>query len=453
MKFYFSSRCAPLFTALLLLSSGCAQAQDKLTFDAPQTAGISMFRAHWDTPIPLSSDGATGFWDGIKEENQTRGAYAVWTKDKRGEKPGALAFDALNRSLLVRFPDAAEKIFQSLKNGRKIQKVELVLPFKDEELFAPGAPDWPGPDSYNMRTNWGIGDLYKSNRPTWHAVAWALRKPWQSDDQSGPTFNASINGAVYWTKYGAQDEKTDRFPNRFGPAEVSYQKAESLDVTGVLNDASFGKSVGERLRVLSDSGFLVKKWETYDHRYFRGVYEFATASGGRAILINTPRLEVTLAPGQAETGAIPPQADVKALAAKYKDAPQGAPTAVLPSSEQIQKLATQSITKPAWMSGTQWTRVQELMKLGGQVDAREPMWTMFVPTHILNKMREGYWDKGQYRYKSYAKPEEVYTAWVDQLISRQTRGWSGFETANEFAEWQVAKDILPAPAKDAIFRY
>ena len=39
-------------------------AQDAiLTFDQPQTAGISGFRAHWNLPIPLSEDGATQFVD------------------------------------------------------------------------------------------------------------------------------------------------------------------------------------------------------------------------------------------------------------------------------------------------------------------------------------------------------------------------------------------------------
>jgi len=81
------------------------QAQEKLTFDQPETMGMSMFRAHWDTPVPLAADGATTFWDGVAKDKRERGAYAVWTKDKRGDKPGALAFDALNRSLLVRFPE------------------------------------------------------------------------------------------------------------------------------------------------------------------------------------------------------------------------------------------------------------------------------------------------------------------------------------------------------------
>ena len=46
-----------------------------------------------------------------------------------------------------------------------------------------------------------------------------------------------------------------------------------MDMTAVLNDEAFGDSLGKRLRLFSDNGFLIRKWETYDHRYFNGVYE------------------------------------------------------------------------------------------------------------------------------------------------------------------------------------
>src|SRR5215831_10023477 len=85
-----------------------------LTFEQPQTAGISGFRAHWNTPIPLADGGATKIVDPIiKDKSPT----AVWSSSIRGGRPGAIAFDALNRSLLVRFPDSAAKIFEQVRQG------------------------------------------------------------------------------------------------------------------------------------------------------------------------------------------------------------------------------------------------------------------------------------------------------------------------------------------------
>lgn len=426
-------------------------AQNKITITNPETAGISMFRPEWDTPIPLAEDGPRSHsFDGAKD--RPNGQAAWWSADKLNGKPGAIAIDALNRSVLVRFPDAADKIAAALKTGQKIEKVELVLPFKDEELFPPGGPDYRGADGYTYRANWGVSDLYLANRPRWHAVAWALRRPWAESATEGPTFNAAINGKVFWTKYGAADEKTDRYPTRFGPAEVSYEKSDAMDVTASLNDSAYGATLGQRLRRLADCGFLLQKEETYDHRYFRGVYEWATASGGRGIILGTPKLEVTFAPGQEDLGAMPPAASIDALAAR----PSGAPTAVIPSDAEIEKLAGRMEQKPAWMQDWQWQRIQELFANGGvKKDPREPLWVMFVPSFKLDSQyRGGYWaGAGDYRYKSYAKPADVYRTWIDGLIGRQPRGWSGFETATEYNEWQVGKDVLPGPALDAIRRY
>jgi hypothetical protein len=81
-------------TATLLLAS------EPLVLDAPQCAGLSMFRAHWDMPLPLAADAATVISDDVVKD---RGGAAVW----QAGSPGALAFDALNRSLLIRFPRAS----------------------------------------------------------------------------------------------------------------------------------------------------------------------------------------------------------------------------------------------------------------------------------------------------------------------------------------------------------
>src|SRR5262249_7651448 len=259
---------------VLISETSCVRAESvvTLTLDQPQTAGIAGFRALWDTPIPLHERGVTEF----KDKGATgSGATAVWTPERRkGGQPGALAFDALQRSALVRFPDAAEKIAAQLRKGYAIQKVELVLPFKDTELFPPGDTSFPPPDGYLYRTNFNVDTYWKHTQPQWHAVAWALRRPWMAGAKLGPTYNAYINGAGYWSKYGAQDEKGDRHSKRFGPTEVSIKQPEGrMDVTATLTEPEFGKTLADRLRALADNGFLLKKWEIYDHRFYHEVYE------------------------------------------------------------------------------------------------------------------------------------------------------------------------------------
>src|ERR1035437_5068840 len=95
-------------------------AQDTvLIFDHPQTAGISGFRADWNIPIPLSEDGATHFVDSVIKG---RSPTAVWSPARRGPRPGVLAFDALNRSLLVRFPGSSTAILNQLQQGYRSEE-------------------------------------------------------------------------------------------------------------------------------------------------------------------------------------------------------------------------------------------------------------------------------------------------------------------------------------------
>jgi hypothetical protein len=437
------SRAASVTALAVTFFTLCAEsrAQEKIVLDQPAVMGMSMFRAHWDTPIPLDENGPTQIKDKVVTD---RGGAAVWG----GDQPGPIAFDALNRSLLVRFPGAAEKIAAALREGKTVQKVELVLPFKDEELWPVGQQDYVGPDGYNYRTNWDVDKIWRAQRPTWHAVAWALRRPWTADAQNGPTFNASVNGKVYWTKFGAGDEKTDRFPTRFGPAEVSYKQSEPMDVTKVLTDPTFGATLAQRLRTLTDDGFIVQKEEPYDIKYFNGVYEWATGTGPRAILINKPSLIVTLAPGQSTLGgALPPAADAAALPAS------GKPTATLPSATQLEQFRKAAEQKPAWMPDWQWTRVQELRALDKPERAGLPFWFDFVPPHILDRLSKYKWENGVKVYTQQPDPAAAYAAWVDGIIGRPVRGWSGFETAREMAQWHNYGSTLPAPAQDAIKRY
>jgi len=190
-----------LIVVLVCCFSWPVAAQDAVvTFDQPDIAGISGFRADWNEPIPLSQDGATQVVDSVVKD---RSPTAVWSRALRRGRPGAIAFDALNRSLLVRFPGAAEPILDKLKQGYAVSKIELVLPYRDTELWPPGDPNFALPYGYFYRMNWGVDGLYRKLPPRWHAVAWGLRRPWQSGESLGPTFNAYINGAGFWAKYGA----------------------------------------------------------------------------------------------------------------------------------------------------------------------------------------------------------------------------------------------------------
>ena len=106
-------------------------AAETLVFDQPETAGMSGLRAHWDQPLQVAEDGKREQKDGVVKD---RGQTAVWN----GKDAGPLAFDAVHRHLLVRFPGAAEKIAAAMAAGKEIEKVELILPYLDEELWPTG---------------------------------------------------------------------------------------------------------------------------------------------------------------------------------------------------------------------------------------------------------------------------------------------------------------------------
>src|SRR5437588_5318194 len=98
------TRILPIFGFAWLLAEPAFSQDTVLTLDQPHTAGISAFRADWDRPISLSETGAVQFVDSVVRD---RSPTAAWSPVQRGGRPGVLAFDALNRSLLVRFPGAA----------------------------------------------------------------------------------------------------------------------------------------------------------------------------------------------------------------------------------------------------------------------------------------------------------------------------------------------------------
>ncbi|MFP4056703.1 MAG: hypothetical protein ACLF0G_07530 [Candidatus Brocadiia bacterium] len=437
-----ATRCS-LVAALVLRASLLLAGETVLVFDRPQTAGICGYRALWDTPVVLDAEGVRRVKDAKVKD---RGATAPWAPELRdgGSQPAALSFDAIHRSLLVRFPRCAEGIAAEVAKGRRVAKVELVLPFRDTELWPEGDPNYPpARGGYLYRTNWGVDRLYRTIRPQWHAVAWALRRPWAADPLLGPTYNAYIHGAGHWARFEARDADHDRFPRRFGPAEVSHKVPEGvLDVTPVLTHPAFGPSLGQRLRTLADCGFLVKKWETYDHRYYRGVYEWATATGGRAIVVGTPRLRVTLVDDPAGDKAVevPPPTGLAALAAQLRGRGAGGePTAVIPAPEEVARLAERfGVSRPDWMPDWQWARVEELARLGtgrGGLAADAPFWCAYVPGFIRERMARA----------EELTPHAAYERWVDGVLGRQPRGWYGFEAAEVLLPWFLFRQAMPVP--------
>src|SRR5689334_13576293 len=111
--------------------------------------------------------------------------------------PGGTTMDAVHRSVLLRFPTAADEIAERLRTGRVIEQAELVMAFDGIEIV---------PQGYTCRD--GLGrKLWTDNPPNWHVRAWPLRQAWQADKKSGPTFNASANGTRYWARYGASDPR------------------------------------------------------------------------------------------------------------------------------------------------------------------------------------------------------------------------------------------------------
>ncbi len=394
-------RAVPLL-ALTLLAPPAGTAAEVLVFDQPQLAGISGFRAFWDTPIVLTEDGP------LVERKRTPGGTgpnAVWSPTQReeGARPGAIVFDAVHRAVLVRFPGSAPRIADALAEGFAIEKAELVLPHRATELWAEGYAEPPGMSF--------LGDTWEKMQPRWHAIAWALRQPWTADRERGPTFNASVNGVAYWNRFGAQDETSDRFPKPFGPAEVSEQSPEGrLDITALLNEAAFGVTLADRLRALEGNGLLVRKWETYDLGFWQGGYEWGTATGGRGIIIRAPRLEVTLKPA-------PPAILASDWTVKLPSEKRGQPTAVMPTSDQIRSFAAKhAFQRPDWMPEWQWQRVQELKAIG----------------HIQH----------------YPETLEAYGKWMDAMLARPPRTWDGFQAAEMTQDYSLFSETWPAPVRE-----
>ncbi len=334
----------------------------------------------------------------------------------------ALTVDAVNRIVLVRFPGAAEAIKAKLESGLAIERAELILEYTGHELQPLGYISRGGMMEPNL----------KADPPNWHVTATALRRPWMADAKSGPTYNAYLAGAGYWTRYGAQDPQTDRFPNRFDPVEVTQANPTGkVDVTAAMTDPAFGSEMGRRLRAFEEQGFLLRKLETYDIRYKDppgNAYEWAVPTGGNGLSFKPPKLVITFKPGPKTPIALPPPTDLAALAQKLQaDGTGGKPTAVMPSPEEIRKFAKEiAVHQPAWMPDWQWQHVQDLRKIGGGVE-------------FADGFQSG--------------DPKLFDKAMQSILRTVPRYFKGWTIQDDLLMWNLYGQILPGPVKDHIKDY
>lgn len=394
-----------LVTTFVLIVTGMAARAEtlpRITIDQVEMAGISGFREFWDRPVVVAEGGATRTSDHGRHGG---GLVADWTT----EQPGAPVFDAIHRSLLLRFPAAAETIAAALAKGGEIARVDLVLPYVDIEFF---------PMHYRSPSGMSfMGDLWVRLPPRWHAVAWPLRQPWRADRETGPTYNASVNGRRYWSRFGAQQTEQDRYPVRFGPTEVSPDHIEGrMEITALLNDEAYGATLAARLRAFADQGLIVRKWETYDARYNHGGYEYGGAPGHRGIRIGAPRLEVTFREGKTPPLVLAAAVDPVAAPAA------GQPTAVnLNAAEIAAVIARYGVRQPSGMPDWQWQRVRELIAHGGG--------------------------------HAFAATPQAYAAWLDELLGTPYRMFMGHHTPLMAEHYLLYGAAMPEPVREHLRRY
>ncbi len=380
------------------------------TFTSPRPRTIRFTRTRLFTAMALCAAAAAAAPLAV----ETFESAGLDGRDWNKPFPGARTADAVHRSLLLRFPAAAE----ALAKGGAIKKAEVVFEYEGFEN---------GPAGYTVRNQ--TKTALAANPPQWHYVAWALRRPWSgAEGAAAPTFNAWLGNAGYWKKYGAQDEKEDRFPSRFGPVELSQKNPVGrMDITPLLTDKAYGASPGERLRNFAEQGLLIKKWETYDVRYEDwSAYAWAVPTGGHGLTFKNARLEVDFEGGSPVL--LPPASDLAAVAAKLTaDKSGGQPTAVMPTEAEIKAMAAKlTFTQPSWMPDWQWHRVSELRKIGGGSDYADAI------------------ESGD---------PALYKKQIQQILAEPPRYWKGWAIQDNLLLWHQYKDALPPYVQDHIKAY
>lgn len=402
-----------MLTLLALLPLSLSAAQERWIGEGAVMAGMSSFRAMWDDPIvitpdaPMTDEGPPG--------GQGYAPVAIWSSARRrgGEIPGAPVFDGVHRRLLVKFPEATAELAKKINDGWQVERLELVLPLNAVEFW---------PEGYAVPAGLSfLDDQWVKNDPRWHAIGWALRRPWDADREHGPTLNSAINGLDYWARFGAEDTEKDRFPGHFGPAEVSTtHPVGRMDLTPLLSDPSYGSTLTDRLNVLANQGLLIRKWETYDMALWRGGYEWTTATGHRGIIIKEPYLEAVLSKGGRITGRVDVQAlewSLDSAINHYKsNGIRGEVTAYMADEAEFNELLKRyGNNQPDWMPNWQWQRLQELYDIDYETDFPE--------------------DYGDY------------LEWLDEMLSIPPRRWDGFQGPRYAQMYFQFYDAIPEPVK------
>ena len=389
------------FVVLAAITASASRAATTVvTFDQPATAGMSGFRAMWDTPIPLAADGPV---EQITRGNFGTGPGRIGCRRNAVKSPAPSCSTRCTAACSVRFPGIASEISKHLAAGRAVAKVELVLTHQATELWPEGYLD-PAGMSF-------LGTLWADNPPRWHAVAYALRKPWLADAKIGPTYNAYVNGAAYWTKFRARIHSTTASRSNSDPRKShrSSPKAGSTSRRSLRATTSARRSANGCASSTSRE-LIVRKWEVYDFAYWRGTYEWGTATAARDHRqATTHRHHFHRRSDPA--GSQPHTADRRGALKG------GQPTAVMPSAEQIKQFATDlGFRKPESMPGWQWQRVSELNAIGGD------------------------W--------SYPATPEDYAKWIDHMLAIQPRRWEGFEAPKVVQDYVLYSSSWPEPVRD-----
>lgn len=332
---------------------------------------------------------------------------------------GGTTVDAVHRAVLLRFPSAAEEIADLLRSGRVLVQAELALRHAGYEIV---------PEGYTCRE--GLGrKAWTENPPSWHVQAWALRHPWKADRETGPTFNASVNGKRYWARFGAGDSR-DRSNEPVEPQELSQYAPEArFDVTRLLSTAVLEREAGARLRWLEQSGFLLRKLETYDSRYRApgDAYEWAMPTGGHGLRFTAPRLIVTLRRTGGSVAVTLPLSLQGDWERSQSDASR--PTAVLATATEIAQRAKRAmLVRGDGRAPWEAKRIAELMRIGGD--------------------RVSPWGRIESE-----KDYQAYLANLKQLLALPPRYWQGWDIQEDLLMWHVFRDLLPAPAQDHLKAY
>ena len=162
--------------------------------------------------------------------------------------PGGMTIDAVHRSVLLRFPTAADEIADLLRSrpragaGRAGAALTAAYEIVPEGYTLPrrSGPQGCGPRIRRAGTS-RPGRCAMPGRPT---------------RRHGPTFNASVNGKRYWARYGASDRSATacgELGRAAGAVEVHDARRASTSPS-CWRRAALEREAGERLRWLEQRG-------------------------------------------------------------------------------------------------------------------------------------------------------------------------------------------------------